>query len=151
MGNQTIEIPEFPEGDLDLDIHIKIPDGIKAEEARLCCQIYLQIRVSSGIAHTSEVVNLVGIANQLNRNRCSATISIDNQGAIVELIAIRIARDSKHIDVKAHFIKDLVGEGVLFNVEYVPTDENTAEILTEALPIQKFEYFREKLNVSRSF
>ena len=40
---------------------------------------------------------------------------------------------TKHIDIKHHFIKDHINKGTL-KMEYLPTTEMTADILTKALP-----------------
>ena len=53
---------------------------------------------------------------------------------------------SKHIEIKYHYIRDMVQSGVV-KLQYVATDEKIAELLTKPLARVKFEYFREKLNV----
>ena len=61
----------------------------------------------------------------------------DNQGAI------KLARNpithsrSKHIDNRHHFVRDLVERKVI-QLEYLPTDQNLADILTKALAGPKF-------------
>eukprot|EP00253_Pinus_taeda_P024469 PITA_24469 len=56
---------------------------------------------------------------------------------------------SKHIEIKYHFIRDYVQKGVV-KLEYIPTDEQVADILTKALPRGKHFYFRDKMGVSSS-
>ena len=51
---------------------------------------------------------------------------------------------SKHIEINYHYIKDMVQRGVV-KLQYVATDEQTADVLTKRLAKVKFEYFREKL------
>ena len=53
---------------------------------------------------------------------------------------------SKHIEIKYHYIRDMVQRGVV-KLQYVATDEHIADVLTNPLARVKFEYFREKLGV----
>jgi hypothetical protein len=45
-----------------------------------------------------------------------------------------------------HYIRDMVQRKTVL-VEYLPTDEKIADVLTEPLAKSKFEYFRDKLGV----
>ena len=51
----------------------------------------------------------------------------------------------KHINNKYHYIQKLVQDGVL-RLEYIPTDDQTVDILTKSLPNKKLVYFRNKLD-----
>ena len=53
---------------------------------------------------------------------------------------------SKHIEIKYHYIRDMVQRGVV-KLQYVATDELIADVLTKPLARVKFDYFREKLGV----
>ena len=53
---------------------------------------------------------------------------------------------SKHINIKYHYVRDMVQRGVM-KLQYVATDEQTDVVLTKPLARVKFEYFREKLSV----
>ena len=52
----------------------------------------------------------------------------------------------KHIEIKYHYIKDMVQRGVV-KLQYVAMDENIADVLTKPLARVKFEYFKENLGV----
>ena len=54
--------------------------------------------------------------------------------------------NSKHIQIKYHYIKDMVQRGVV-KLQYVAIDEQIADAWTKPLSRVKFEYFREKLGV----
>ena len=54
--------------------------------------------------------------------------------------------NSKHIEIKYHYIKDMVQREAL-KLQYVATEEQIADVLTKPLARVKFEYFREKLGV----
>ena len=53
---------------------------------------------------------------------------------------------SKHIEIKYHYIKDMVQGGAV-KLQYVTTDTQIANVLTKSIARVKFEYFREKLGV----
>ena len=53
---------------------------------------------------------------------------------------------SKHINIKYHYIRDMVQRGVV-KLQYVAMNEQIADVLMKPLAIVKFEYFREKLGV----
>ena len=53
---------------------------------------------------------------------------------------------SKYIEIKYHYIRDMVKRGAV-KLQYVVTKEQMADELTKPLARVKFEYFREKLGV----
>jgi hypothetical protein len=53
---------------------------------------------------------------------------------------------SKHIEIKYHYIWDMVQRGVV-ELQYISTDEQIGDILTKPLSRVKYEYFRDKLGV----
>ena len=55
---------------------------------------------------------------------------------------------TKHIEIRYHFIRDMVQKGVL-KLKYVPTKEQVADVFTKPLAHVKFEYFRDKLGAVR--
>lgn len=57
----------------------------------------------------------------------------DNQGAIALASNNKFHARTKHIDLRYHFIRDLVKNGTL-RLQYCPTAENVADIFTKALP-----------------
>jgi hypothetical protein len=65
----------------------------------------------------------------------------DNQGAIFIESNHCLQQRTKHIDIKYHFIKDLVKEGKI-KIKYCPTKKMTADILTKPLPITAFTQHR---------
>jgi hypothetical protein len=44
---------------------------------------------------------------------------------------------SKHIEIRYHFIRDWVQRGAV-QLQYIPTDEQVADIFTKALPRGKY-------------
>jgi hypothetical protein len=53
---------------------------------------------------------------------------------------------SKNIEIKSHYICDMVEKGVV-KLQYVATDEQVVDVLTKSLSKVKFEYFIDKLGV----
>ena len=51
---------------------------------------------------------------------------------------------SKHIEIKYHYIKDMVQRGAV-KLQYVVTEEQIADVLTKPLARLKLEHFRERL------
>ena len=56
---------------------------------------------------------------------------------------------SKHIEMRYHFIRDLVQRGAL-KLQYIHTDEQIANILTKPLLASKFVNFRDKLGMAEN-
>jgi len=50
---------------------------------------------------------------------------------------------SKHIDVRYHWIRDVLDEKLL-QIEKIHTDDNGSDMMTETLPMQKLEICRRK-------
>ena len=61
----------------------------------------------------------------------------DNQGAIALAKNPVHHQRSKHIDIRYHFIRFDVEEGIV-NLEYVPSDKNYADLFTKPLSSIKF-------------
>ena len=53
---------------------------------------------------------------------------------------------SKHIEIKYHYIKDMMQSGVV-KLQYVVMEEHIVDVLMKPLARVKSEYFREKLGV----
>ena len=73
-------------------------------------------------------------------------IFCDNQCCIYMIENPVFHDKSKHIEVRYHFIRDMVQKGAI-KLKYVPTEEQVADVLTKPLDRVKFEYFRDKLGV----
>ena len=55
---------------------------------------------------------------------------------------------TKHIDVRFHKIRELIGSGDL-DLQKVHTSENAADMLTKAITADKFKHYLNLINVSR--
>ena len=78
----------------------------------------------------------------------ATTILCDNQSCI-KMTENPVFHDrSKHIEIRYHYIRDMVQRGAL-KLLYVSTDEQVADVLTKPLSRVKFEHFRDKLGIVR--
>lgn len=94
-----------------------------------------------------ELIWLERLMRQITSDRIERpTVKLDNQSTTKLLRNPEFHKRSKHIDVKYHFAREKIQEG-LFNLEYVPTNEQQADILTKPLMREQFCYIRRQLNV----
>ena len=56
---------------------------------------------------------------------------------------------TKHIELDIHFVRDMVLNKNL-EIRYVPTDEQTADVLTKGLSVSRFLRMKSKLHVDES-
>ena len=73
----------------------------------------------------------------------------DNQGSIKLSKNPQHHNRTKHIDVKYHFIRDNVQQG-LIKLLYIPTNEMVADILTKSLPRDKHEKHMQGMGMGTS-
>ena len=72
------------------------------------------------------------------------TLRVDNQSAIRLAETGKMNRRSKHIDVRYYFISERIKDKSIY-IEYCPTDDQVADILTKPLDRLKFTKFRNSL------
>jgi hypothetical protein len=76
-------------------------------------------------------------------------IHCDNQSCI-KLTENPMFHDrSKHIEMRNHYVRDMVQKNVL-SIQYVSTAEQTTDIFTKPLSLTKFVYFCDKLVVAEN-
>ena len=71
---------------------------------------------------------------------------MDNQGAIALSKDNKFHARTKHIDIRYHYIREVVEAGKVQMV-YVPTSDNIVDIFTKALARPLFEKFRDMLGL----
>lgn len=99
-------------------------------------------------AAASEAVWLAGILGDLGEKTIEpVTIFEDNRGCIGMAKNVESKR-VKHIDIKHHFLRDLVAAGKLL-VEPIASVNQLADFFTKALDVGRFEELRKKLGVSQ--
>ncbi|GAU48712.1 hypothetical protein TSUD_281050 [Trifolium subterraneum] len=96
----------------------------------------------------SQLLWMKQMLKEYNVEQDVMTLYCDNLSAInISKKPIQHSR-TKHIDIRHHFIRDLVEEKVV-TLEHVTTEEQLADIFTKALDVVQFEKLRSKL-VTRS-
>ena len=103
------------------------------------------------LAHTaSELTWLQSLCRELHVTlSTSPVLWCDNIGATC-LASNPVAHArTKHIEIDVHFIRDKVLQGTL-EVRYVPTEEQTVDIMTKPLALSRFQFHLVKLNLSTS-
>ncbi len=94
----------------------------------------------------SQLLWMKQMLKEYNVEQDVMTLYCDNLSAInISKNPIQHSR-TKHIDIRHHFIRDLVEEKVI-TLEHVTTDEQLADIFTKALDAVQFEKLRSKLGV----
>ena len=99
-------------------------------------------------AAAQEALWQLSLQNELNKENQleSITLLTDSQSAMAMAKNPKYHGRAKHIDIKAHFVRDLVLKRTL-NLEYTPTDTMLADIFTKPLNFDKHKFFTEKLGV----
>ena len=75
---------------------------------------------------------------ELGIGKMPGIIFEDNEGAIFLAKNQQVGMRTKHIDVKYHFIRDLVSDGYL-DLRYVRSEENYADLMTKNVSNEIFE------------
>ncbi|KAK9693285.1 hypothetical protein QE152_g34302 [Popillia japonica] len=92
-----------------------------------------------------EGIWLLNLINELGFTQHHIILYENNQSCI-KLTQKTEHKRLKHIDVKYNYIKDLVTNS-LVKLEYVPSNDQIADILTKNLPLCKFEKLRDCLGL----
>ena len=98
---------------------------------------YMSISLAS-----QECVYLLSLVKSLGLDLDSSILLQGDNHRAIELAQNPITHSgSKHIDIRHHFARNLV-KRELFQLGYIPTDQNIADSLTKALGRPKFNQFR---------
>ena len=76
----------------------------------------------------------------------SMVVNADNQGSIALAKNPVFHDQSKHIDIQYHFTWDLV-KGKWISLNYIPTKEMSADLLTKALPRTQHKYLAKTIRL----
>ncbi|KAG8475193.1 hypothetical protein CXB51_031757 [Gossypium anomalum] len=91
---------------------------------------------------------LKGLFSELNEDLQISTVFCDSQSAIFLTKDQMLHERTKHIDVRYHFIRDIIACGDIV-VSKISTHENPADMMTKSLPITKFEHCLDLINSMR--
>lgn len=92
----------------------------------------------------AELLYVKGLCSEFGP--CNVVMLLDNNSAIKMILNYENTKRSKHIDIKLHFIKDIIAKK-LIQLEYVSSAENVADIMTKALCRVKLTHFRKILRL----
>jgi hypothetical protein len=119
-----------------------------------CCRKQDIVALSSAeseyvaLAETcKEVIWLKEILKGMDEDSSEATtIHTDSQSCIAMIKNQRFSNRTKHIDTRYHFIRSQMEKGTV-NLAYVPTNKNTADLMTKPLGGTKVEYHRRRIGL----
>ncbi|KAG8473150.1 hypothetical protein CXB51_035082 [Gossypium anomalum] len=86
-----------------------------------------------------EAIWLKGLFSELNEDLQTSTVFCDSQSAIFLTKDQMFHERTKHIDVRYHFVRDIITRGDIV-VSKISTHKNPADMMTKSLPITKFEH-----------
>ena len=95
-----------------------------------------------------EAIWLQGLLDDLGVGQKQVTVFCDNQSAI------HLAKDqvyharTKHIDVRYHFVREIIEEGGVL-VQKIKTDDNPADMLTKVVTTIKFNHCLDLINIAK--
>src|SRR3954464_11072407 len=112
---------------------------------KIVCLCPLQMLFSAG-SSCSQLVWMKQMLSEYNVTQDVMTLYCDNLSAInISKNPIQHSR-TKHIDIRHHYIRDLV-ENKTIVLEHVATNLQLADIFTKALDANQFENLRSKLGI----
>lgn len=91
-------------------------------------------------AAAQELIYLKGVLSEF-MTECDTVLFIDNLSTIAMSKSYENSKRVKHIDIRQHFIKDLIIKKII-DVDYVSTNQNIADFMTKPLCKEKFLKFR---------
>ena len=93
-----------------------------------------------------EAIWLKGTTEELAMYKGKVVVSCDNQSAIHLAKNQSFHERSKHIDVRLHFVRDIIAVGEI-GVGKVPTKDNPSDMLTKSLNVTKFKHCLNLINM----
>ncbi|KAL5576689.1 hypothetical protein UlMin_018388 [Ulmus minor] len=94
-----------------------------------------------------EAMWLKGLVGELGCVHDKVEVFCDNQSSIHLTKNQMFHERTKHIDIKLHFIRDVVSQGIV-SVEKVHTDDNPADMLTKPVTGIKFKHCLDLVSVA---
>ena len=95
-----------------------------------------------------EAIWLQGLLDDLGVGRKQVTVFCDSQSAIhLAKNQVYHAR-TKHIDVRYHFVREIIEEGAVL-VHKIKTDDNPADMLIKVVTTIKFNHCLDLINIAK--
>ena len=83
------------------------------------------------------IKNLIESMGELKRLEIPMTLRIDNTGAIYIANNQTTGQRTKHIDIRTHFVRNMINEGII-KTKFVKSADNHADIFTKNCPEDAF-------------
>ena len=93
-----------------------------------------------------EAIWLQGLLKELQLLKTEAVVYSDSQSAIHLSKNPVYHERTKHVDVKYHFVRDLIANGEV-QIQKIPTEENPADMGTKIVTAAKFKHCLDLLHV----
>lgn len=129
---------------------ITFAGGVISWQSRLQKCIALSTTEAEFIAITEgckEIMWMKKLLQELGQNQESYVLYCDRQNAIHLSNNLTFHSKSKHIDVRYHWIRDVL-ESKLLKIEKIHTKDNGANMMTKVLPKKKLEVCKEVASLS---
>ena len=109
------------------------PISWQAKKQTTVAQSTVEVEYAAMAHAAKEMIWLQYLLKDLGMSKYEPTILLcDNQGAISLAKNPLHHAKTKHVDVQLHFIRDHIEKGTI-NVEYCPTDDMLADLMTKGL------------------
>lgn len=109
------------------------PISFKTRKQAVVAQSTTEAEYIASNLGVREILGAKNVLEELSVKVDGVSLNMDNQSAIRLIKNAEYHQDTKHIDIKTHFIRDHFQRG-LFQLQYVPSGDQKADILTKALP-----------------
>ena len=87
------------------------------------------------------LMHLISLTREIFPVKIPITVYCDNQGAIFISKNAISNKKSKHIDIRYHYVRELIQEKKLLDIVYIPTDDNLADQLTKSVTAEVLRKF----------
>lgn len=161
-GGSNSELQGFSDSDFASDVETRrsttgyafcLSNGIvtwSSQRQKLVTLSTTEAEYVAAAAAAKEAIWLRKLLNDLGCLPVTATVlRVDNQSAIRLIKNPEFHKRTKHIDIKHHYVRETVESGEI-SVEYVPTDQQLADIFTKALPKRQFQHLCNGLGIGSS-
>ena len=93
-----------------------------------------------------EAIWLKGLLKELKLLKGEVNVHSNSQSSIFLCKNLVFHDRTKHINVKYHFIRDVVSQGII-NLQKIPSEFNPADMGTKVLPVSRFKECLNSLNI----
>ena len=159
LGGQHIKLQGYCDADWAGDVNdrrsttgyaFSLGDGVVSWSSKRQPTVALSTTEAEYMAASHCTREAIWLRQLLNDVRCKydegTLIMCDNQGAIALARNPVYHARTKHIEVQHHFVREKVARGTII-LEYCPTEDMLADVLTKALAKDKHEQLTMKMGI----